>query len=498
MPNKIIELSPENKNVIEDFEKHLKSAGTNNIDTLRTYTSACKTIFDIVKKDWNNITKKDIDNAFSSDRMSPTTKEVYKPKFVKFLKFNGKDELADYVKSLYNFDVLKKPTKTEDDVLSKEEIKLLIDSAKSLRDKAIIEIFLTTGGRRKEINLLKFKDIEITESIIWVTINNSKTKPRRIPIVANKQIDTAIYPENLINFYNTHIFKDDKEKPLFYSHHSNRYGKPLNKNSINEIFQKIIGGAKISKKITPHILRHTGATNDGYFLTEQDLCLKYGWRVGSRQPKTYCHMTENQLGDHLLKLAGTTEEQIKRDSICPQCKQKVNINDKRCKRCNYILDRVLQNEEIERLRNKENELNELKIAIFNIQNDNNKKLKDFKKVIRDLKKENNGISDTIVNLAELVIQQHDMYYEMSDYYTEVFAKAMDDGVDFSNMNGKDKNNWFINRIKNYDAMGAHKRIKESKKKLKKKMGDKYKDNYPERIKRIRDQAIAISKSNKKK
>ena len=203
MPNKIIKLSKENEKIIENFEKHLKSAGTTNIDTLRTYTSACKTIFDIVKKDWNNITKQDIDDAFSSDRMSPTTKEVYKPKFVKFLRFNGKDELADYVKTLYNFDVLKNPTKTEDDVLSKEEIRLLINSSKSLRDKAIIEIFLTTGGRRKEINLLKIKDIKITESIIWVTINNSKTKPRRIPIVANKDIDTAFYPKNLVNFYMT-------------------------------------------------------------------------------------------------------------------------------------------------------------------------------------------------------------------------------------------------------------------------------------------------------
>ena len=420
MPNKIIELSPENKKVIENFEKHLKSAGTNNSDTLRTYTSACKTIFDIVRKDWNKITKQDVDNAFSSDRMSPTTKEVYKPKFVKFLKFNGNDELADYVKTLYNFDVLKKATKTEDDVLSKEEIRLLIDSAKSLRDKAIIEIFLTTGGRRKEINLLKVKDIEITESIVWVTINNSKTKPRRIPIVANKDIDTAFYPENLINFYNTHIFKDDKEKPLFYSHHSNRYGKPLNKNSINEIMQKIIGRAKIEKKITPHILRHTSATNDGYFLTEQDLCLKYGWRVGSRQPQTYCHMTENQLGDHLLKLSGTTEDQIKKDSICPNCKQTVNINDKICNHCNYILDRVAQNEEIERLRKKDDELKKLRMDIANINIDNNKKLKELNKKIKDLKNEVRGFQDLVAEtlLINLESQKKEIFEGTINFWSK--------------------------------------------------------------------------------
>lgn len=380
MPNKKIELSKINTKAIDNFEQHLKSAGINNEDTLRNYISACKLIFDITKKDINKFTKKDIDKAFSSNRMKPTTKEIYKQKFVKFLEFNNKNDLAKYVKTLFNFEILKEPTKTSDDVLSKSELNQIINSAKSLRDKAIIEIFVTTGGRRKEINQLKYKDIQITESIIWVTIDKSKSKPRRIPIVANENIETSIYPRNLVDFYNTHIFKNDKEKPLFYSNQSNHYGEPLNKNSINIIVKKIIKNSKINKNITPHILRHTSATYDGYFLTEQDLCLKYGWRIGSRQPKTYCHMTETHLGEHLLKLSGTTEEQIKKDSKCPQCKQTVNINDKICKYCNYILDRTLQNEEIEKLRNEKEEISTLKNDIFQQNLKHNKEIKTLKNI----------------------------------------------------------------------------------------------------------------------
>ncbi len=368
MSKEIIVLTPVNKKAIDKFLKHLKSKGISNPDTLRVYESACKKIFHIANKDWNKLSKNDIDFVFSSDRMSPTTKEIYKPKLVKFLEYNNRIELSKYVRTLFNFDVLKKPTKTDDDVLSKEEINKLIDSAKTLRDKAIVELFLTSGGRRKEINLLKVKDINITKSIIWVTINHPKgeRKPRRIPIVANKDIATSIYPSNFVNYYNTHIFRDEPDKPLFYSRYSSLFGMPLNRNYITDIIRRVVEDSGISKKITPHILRHTGATYDGYFLTEQDLCLKYGWRLKSDMPSRYCHMTENQLGEHLLKISGVTNEQITKDSVCPQCKQEVNINDKTCKHCNYILDRTLQQKEIEILMKEKGKISKLENEIHQI------------------------------------------------------------------------------------------------------------------------------------
>jgi integrase len=370
MPKKII-LSKTNEKAIKEFEIHLKSKNITNVNNLRTYTSACRIIFDITKKDWNKLTEKDIDKAFASDRLSPKSKELYKMKFVNFLEYKKKKELANYVRSLFNFDVLKKPTKTIDDVLSKEEIKKLIDSAKNLRDKAIM------------------KDIEITEAIIWVKIDqkNTKTKERRIPLVANKDIETAIYPENLVSYYNSHIFKDDPEKPFFYSHYSNRYGKPLVLDSINEIIKAIVKRAKLNKNITPHILRHTGATYDGYYLTEADLTQKYGF--SPKTAKLYCHITDTHLGDHLLKLSGTTKDQIQKDSICPRCKHKININDKICLNCNYTLDRTLQQIQIDKLTKEKEELTKLKTDIFRINTKYNKEIKELKKIVEKSKNDFN-------------------------------------------------------------------------------------------------------------
>jgi integrase len=399
MPRKIIKLSDENKRAVEEFKKHLIANGINGVDTLRVYTSACRIVFDIAKKNWNELNERDIDNIFSSERMKPMTRELYKSKFVNFLEYKGKKKLAKYIKTLYNFDVLKNPTKTVDDVLSKDEIKLLIDSADNLRDKAIIEILLTTGARRKEVNLLKIKDIKINEYSISVTINTSKTAPRTIAIVKNDKIVTAFWPYNFVDFYNTHIFKDEPEKPLFYSHYSNRYGKPLNKNTINEILRGIVKGLKWEKKITPHILRHTSATYYGHFLTEQDLCHRFGWKRHSKMPTFYCHISEDQQVDHLLKIAGTTDEQVKKDSICPRCSQTVNINDKICKYCYYILDRTLQQEKIEELTEKNKEIDKAKNDIYQL---NIKYNKERNKVKRDLKKLKSEIKELKEEQSEFV------------------------------------------------------------------------------------------------
>jgi len=428
MPNKKIKLSKINEKAVNDFEKHLIADGIDNLDTKRTYTSACKIIFDITKKNWNKLTKKDIDKAFSSDRLKPTTRELYKMKFVKFLYYKKRKDLAEYIKTLFNFKILQQPTKTIDDILTENEIKQLVNSANNLRDKALMEIFLTTGGRREEIDLLKYKDMEITESIIWVSINNSKTKPRRIPIVANKEIITAMYPENLINFYNTHIFKNDIEKPLFYSHYKRRWGQPLNKNSINEIIRIIVKRSKINKHITPHILRHTSATYDGYYLTEQDLKLKYAF--GKEQVKRYCHMTEGHLGDHLLKLAGITQEQIKNDSICPQCKNKVNINEKICPICKYILDREEQRKHIEKLEKDRKDNIGLKLSVSKLVKEIGKLKQDFSKAerkIKELKRAFKLISpvftpEQIMHFALLINYFEDKVKDLTKEEREEFSK----------------------------------------------------------------------------
>ena len=51
-------------------------------------------------------------------------------------------------------------------VLTPEEIQTLINAPFELRDKALLETFICSGGKREEIAMLTIADIEIAESII--------------------------------------------------------------------------------------------------------------------------------------------------------------------------------------------------------------------------------------------------------------------------------------------------------------------------------------------
>jgi len=114
--------------------------------------------------------------------------------------------------------------------------------------------------------------------------------------------------------------------------------------------------AKLTRHITPHLLRHTGASYDGSYLTEQDLCLKYGWVVGSDMARRYCHTSENRLAERLKKIAGVKDdEETKRK--CPRCGELNSIHSENCSRCNQIMDYKRLMEEVEKKKNLEKQVN---------------------------------------------------------------------------------------------------------------------------------------------
>jgi len=391
MPRKKnINLTPKNEKALEEFLTYIKSTRTKNKGTLKSYYYSIQRVLYLANKDYNKIKSKDLHGIFS--KIDGASCELIKTKFKIFLQWKKLNKLADSIK--INYVEFKKPTKSHEDVLTSEEIQKLINTPIDLRDKALIELYIASGGRRQEISNLKIGDIEIGDVTIWLHINHSKTGHRKIPLVADPNIKSAIYPKNFITFYQSHHYKNKPTKPLFYSLSKSNKGSALNTGSINGIIDRIYKNSDIDKKITPHILRHTSATYDGLALSEQDMCLKYGWKHGSDMVKRYCHANVDHLNDFLLKQAGYTSEKIKDETICPRCKTVNNINSERCFQCNFILDRKLlmkeleQNEKLkeayeneikglqgqieiletkaDKLEEYENRLNEIEIRILNI------------------------------------------------------------------------------------------------------------------------------------
>jgi ribosomal protein L40E len=114
-------------------------------------------------------------------------------------------------------------------------------------------------------------------------------------------------------------------------------GKAMTKSGIYHII-KNIGKHIPGKNVTPHILRHTGASYDGEYLNEAMLCKKYGWSIGSKMASRYCHFSEQQLEQQLMKQAGIIKEDIIQGKVCPRCGSINNINAEHCTKCQQLLD----------------------------------------------------------------------------------------------------------------------------------------------------------------
>ncbi|MBN1383561.1 MAG: tyrosine recombinase XerC [Elusimicrobia bacterium] len=136
------------------------------------------------------------------------------------------------------------------DFLTVEEIKILLSvpdtsNILGLRDRAILELFYSSGIRISELIGLDKSDIDFFSGIIKVTGKGSKQ--RLVPVG-----DTAL---TIVRKYLK--MRDDSSPVLFAGYHTGK----LSARWIQKMIHKYLQKAGIVKKITPHSLRHTFATH---------------------------------------------------------------------------------------------------------------------------------------------------------------------------------------------------------------------------------------------
>jgi site-specific recombinase XerD len=144
-------------------------------------------------------------------------------------------------KEMGNIKVPKKD-KALPEVLTKEEVKKLIDSTDNVKSRLIISLLYSSGLRVSELVNLKVSDINLDENTGWVR-KGKGSKDRLFALSQSLCVELKSYLEGRENQY---LFS--KEKPL-----------------TTRNIQKIIKGTKeragMNKKVTPHTLRHSFATH---------------------------------------------------------------------------------------------------------------------------------------------------------------------------------------------------------------------------------------------
>ena len=190
------------------------------------------------------------------------------------------------------------------DLISKEELSRLLESPKNisretksknadlkiLRDKAILELFFSTGLRLSELCSLN-RDIDLTKDEFSI-----RGKGEKVRVVFLSEDAKNAISEYLKN-------RKDFDEPLFVQYSNNTSGKSnsnqnrLTPRSIERIVKHYAIVAGISKKVTPHVIRHGFATDllsNGADIRSVQMMLGHA-NIATTQ--IYTHITDRQLKD---------------------------------------------------------------------------------------------------------------------------------------------------------------------------------------------------------
>ena len=138
----------------------------------------------------------------------------------------------------------KKPH-TLPEVLSKEEIRRMIDCVKNPKHKCMIQILYGTGVRVGELTHLRMRDIDFDRNCIRV-VQGKGAKDRM-----------ALLPKSIRELLEQQKSVKKSEDFLFTSYDGGR----LTEATIQKVVRHAAQLAEIQKEVTPHTLRHSFATH---------------------------------------------------------------------------------------------------------------------------------------------------------------------------------------------------------------------------------------------
>lgn len=140
-------------------------------------------------------------------------------------------------------------------VLSKSEIKSILNSISNIKRQLIIALIYAAGLRVSEVVRLKVENFDFDRKI-FIIRQSKGLKDRRVLI-----------PGKLNRYLYDLVLDKNKDDYVF----SNNQGGRLTERTIQKVFEKALKNAKIKKPATCHSLRHSFATH----LLEKGVDIRY-------------------------------------------------------------------------------------------------------------------------------------------------------------------------------------------------------------------------------
>ena len=179
-------------------------------------------------------------------------------------------------------DIIQRPRREKrlPNVLSKDEVKSILEAPNNLKHRAMLSLIYACGLRRSELLNLTLKDILSDRGLLF--IRQSKGKKDRVVPISNKLI------EMLRDYYKAF-------KPKIWLFEGHLSGEKYSERSIQLVLIQAVTKAKIEKPVTLHWLRHSYATH----LLENGTDLRYIQELlghsSSRTTEIYTHVSTRNL-----------------------------------------------------------------------------------------------------------------------------------------------------------------------------------------------------------
>jgi site-specific recombinase XerD len=136
--------------------------------------------------------------------------------------------------------------RTLPDVLSPPEVLRLLDAAPPGRERLLLQVVYACGLRLGEVLHLQVSDIDSARMVVHVR-HGKGGKDRFVPLSARLLAELRAYWRQY--------------RPTTWLFPGARPDRPLNHSSVQRPFQQLVRKAGLSKRITPHTLRHSYATH---------------------------------------------------------------------------------------------------------------------------------------------------------------------------------------------------------------------------------------------
>ncbi len=208
----------------------------------------------------------------------PTVLSSYQNQSINAIKFYYEQVLGRPVRTYY----IQRPKKPKvlPNVLSEEEIQLILNKMDNLKHKCIISLAYSAGLRLGEVINLKLLDIDSKRN--YIIVRQGKGKKDRYSLLSARVLE-------LLRIY----FKAYQPKEFLFE---GQFGGPYSATSIHNILKAAVEKAGIKKRVTVHTLRHSFATH----LLERGTDIRYIQELlghqSSRTTEIYTHMTQKGLG----------------------------------------------------------------------------------------------------------------------------------------------------------------------------------------------------------